>query len=344
MIYDKYLITGATGFLGNNLIKNILARNTDDDFGVYPEIRALVLPGDPLSKYLPKEVSIVYGRVDDGPSLSEFFRGNLNRACLIHCASIVSIASKNTDILRKVNVNGTKNILNRALEAGIQKTIYVSSVHAIPELPIGEQISECNDFSPENVIGHYAKTKAEATSYAIHMAKVGLDVSIVHPSGIIGPNDIRTGNITNAISSYINGKLKCSVSGGYDFVDVRDVANGIIACSQKGEKGECYILSNSFYSIDEILSSVQSISGGKKIACKLSHPLIRMIAPFCELASRTNKKPMFLTPYSAYTLRSNANFSHKRASQKLNYKPRSISETLPEMVSWIKTKRQTLDV
>ena len=97
------------------------------------------------------------------------------------------------------------------------------------------------------MIGPYAKTKAEATQAVLEAVKQGLNAVVVHPSGIIGPYDNGNNHIVKLAKDYISGKLLAGVIGGYDFVDVRDVAKGCIAAVDKGEVGECYILSNRFY-------------------------------------------------------------------------------------------------
>src|SRR5699024_9363621 len=110
----------------------------------------------------------------------------------------------------------------------------------------GKIMSEISEFSPEKVSGWYAKSKAKATALVLDAAKKGLNASVIHPSGIIGPGDIAMGSTTSMLISYCEGKLPVSVKGGYDFVDVRDVADGVIACCEKGERGQCYILSGEY--------------------------------------------------------------------------------------------------
>ena len=121
-----------------------------------------------------------------------------------------------------------------------------SSVHAIPEKPKGCIITEDCEFSPGLVDGDYAKSKATATELVFDAAKRGLNASIVFPSGIIGPGDIQGGSFTSMAKSFLSGKLPFAVRGGYDFVDVRDVAKGILACSESGEPGKGYILSGHY--------------------------------------------------------------------------------------------------
>lgn len=330
-MYGKYLVTGGTGFLGSHVVAELLKRKCS--------VRVLVMPGDAYEKYLPDGTEKTYGRVDDDTTLDGFFSGDLSDTCVIHCAGIVTIASKRDERLWKVNVIGTKNILDRCMKAKAAKVIYVSSVHAIPENENGTPISEHNEFSPDAVIGQYAKSKASATAYALFMAEKGLPVSIVHPSGIIGLGDRMAGNITSVILSYCRGKLPCGVSGGYDFVDVRDAADGIISCADKGADGGCYILSGHYIGVNGILNILREITGGKKLPFSVSPRIVKLIAPIYEKISVSRGQRLFLTPYSVYTLMSNGHFSHEKASSELSYNPRDIKESLADIVEWLKDNK-----
>ena len=220
-MFDKYLVTGATGFLGRAVVKELVRREA--------QVNALVLHNDPYIDFLPKEVHTVIGDVCDKSSLVDFFADADNRTCVIHCAGIVSVASRPGPKLYQLNVGGTWRILNQCMERNVGRLIYVSSVHAIPEKSKGCIITEDCEFSPGLVDGDYAKSKATATELVFEAAERGLNASIVFPSGIIGPGDIQGGSFTSMAKFFLAGKLPFAVRGGYDFVDVRDVARGILA-------------------------------------------------------------------------------------------------------------------
>ena len=141
---------------------------------------------------------------------------------------------------------------------GVRRMVYVSSVHAIAQDPNGGVLRETTFFSPDAVVGSYAKTKAEATRDVLDAAAAGLDAVVVHPSGILGPYDKSGGNhLVQVIRDFMTGKLPACVRGGYDMVDVRDVAWGCIAAALNGRKGECYILSNRRCDISDMLEMVR---------------------------------------------------------------------------------------
>ena len=326
-MFDKYLVTGATGFLGRVVAEELVRRKA--------QVHALVLHDDPYTDLLPKEVRTVIGDVCDKSSLSDFFADADSRTCVIHCAGIVSVASRPGPRLYQVNVGGTWKVLRQCMEHDVGKMVYVSSVHAIPEKPKGCIISEDCEFSPGLVDGDYAKSKAAATELVFDAAERGLNASIVFPSGIIGPGDLQGGSFTSMAKSFLSGKLPFAVRGGYDFVDVRDVANGFLACSESGEPGKGYILSGCYVTIRRMLQLVGKATKLKYRSICLPLGLARLAAPYYERRSLRERKPLFFTPYSVSVLASNGQFSHAAASERFAYRPRPIEETLGDMTAWL---------
>ena len=221
------------------------------------------------------------------------------------------------------------------LSYGVKRLVYTSSVHAIPELPEGEVIREADHFEAADVVGLYAKSKARATQIVLDSVQRGLDAVIVHPSGIIGPNDYGKGHLTQLVVDYVNGKLGACVKGGYDFVDVRDVADGIVRAVDRGRCGECYILANRYYSVQELLGQLQQVGNLKKIRCVLPKWFVNMVAPMAELYYKMRRTSPLFTRYSMHTLFSNANFSHEKADRELGYTTRSLKETLRDTVAFL---------
>ncbi|NLI70409.1 MAG: NAD-dependent epimerase/dehydratase family protein [Firmicutes bacterium] len=326
---DKlYLVTGSAGHLGSVVTRYLTEAGK--------AVRALVLPGE---KDIPEKAEIFSGDVLDKDGIRPCFRNLDGRdLVVIHCAGIVSIASRFIQAVYDVNVTGTRNIVDLCRDHDVSKLVYVSTVHAIPEKPAGTVITEITDFSPDAVVGHYAKTKAEATSYVLDAARQGLNACVVYPSGIAGPYDHGRGHITTLVIDYYKRRLTSGIDGGYDFVDVRDVANGIIATCDRGRRGEGYILSNRFFKVREILTMLHEITGKSKIKSYLPLWFINAVAPLAELYYRILRQPPLFTPYSIYTLNSNALFSHRKASEELGYTTRDMRETLADTVDWLKEK------
>ena len=335
-MFDKYLVTGATGFLGRAVAEELVRRKA--------QVHALVLHDDPYTDLLPKEVRTVIGDVCDKSSLSDFFADADSRTCVIHCAGIVSVASRPGPRLYQVNVGGTWKVLRQCMEHDVGKMVYVSSVHAIPEKSKGCIISEDCEFSPGLVDGDYAKSKATATELVFDAAKRGLNASIVFPSGIIGPGDIQGGSFTSMAKSFLRGKLPFAVRGGYDFVDVRDVAKGILDCSENGEPGKGYILSGHYVTIRKMLQLVGKTAKRRYRPICLPLGLAKLAAPYYEHRSLKKRKPLFFTPYSVAVLASNGQFSHAAASECFAYHPRPVKDTLRDMTAWLLEQRRKDEV
>ena len=331
-MFDKSLITGATGVLGRAVAAELVRHDA--------QVRALVLHNDPYISLLPKEVRTVAGDVCDKSSLTDFFADADSRTCVIHCAGIISVASRPGPKLYQVNVGGTWRILRQCMEHDVGRFIYVSSVHAIPEKPEDCVITESADFSPGLVDGDYAKSKAAATELVFDAAERGLNAGIVFPSGIIGPGDVQGGSFTSMVRSFLAGRLPFAVRGGYDFVDVRDVAKGILACSESGEPGKGYILSGHYITIRKMLQLVGKAAKLKYRPVCLPLGLARLAAPYCERRSLKDRKPLFFTPYSVAVLASNGQFSHAAASERFAYQPRPMEETLRDMAVWLMARKE----
>lgn len=323
-----YIITGACGHLGNTIVRTLVKREQT-------EIRGLIMPREEAEAIPYPQVRYFTGDVRDKASLRPLFEDTGDaEVYVIHTAGIVDISDTVSTLLYDVNVNGTGNIVELCMEYSVRRLLHVSSVHAIPEGDADMVLSEINQFSPENVEGGYAKTKAQATQVVLDAVARGLDAVVVHPSGILGPYDRSGNHLVQLVSDYIRGKLPACVRGGYDFVDVRDVADGCLRALDRGRRGECYILSNRHYAIKDVLKMVRRVSGGRRLPV-LPIWMARATLPFIHLhAKRKRERPLY-TKYSLYTLNSNDKFSHNKATKELGYTPRDLYYTIRDTVSWL---------
>ena len=333
-MFQKYLVTGASGFLGRAVIAELKKKNAS--------VRALVLKNDPLTEKLPRDISVIFGDVCDDETLTRFFYGADDKTCVIHCAGIVSVKSVPDDSIYKVNAGGTANILRHCEKNKVGKLVYVSSVHAIPEKKKGTRITETAAFSPSLVKGHYGKSKAIATNLVFEAAKRGLNASVVFPSGIIGPEDYGQGSITYMLLSFLEGKLRLAVNGAYDFADVRDVAAGTVACAELGKRGHGYILSGEYATIREILDAAKDALQIKRRVLFLPLCLAKIIAPIYEKISLKKKRSLYFTPYSVSVLGSNGLFCKDTAEKELGYSPRPLKTSVRDAVLWLNKNRDKL--
>ncbi len=324
-----YIVTGANGHLGGTIIRMLKRQKA--------AVRGLILPGEAARN--EDDVQYCTGDIRKKENLRALFeQAKGHETIVIHTAGLIDISEQVTEKMYDVNVNGTKNIISLCREYGVKRLVYVSSVHAIPEKDHLSVLKEVDRFSPDWVVGGYAKTKAEATQAVLNAVKDGLDAVIVHPSGILGPYDNSANHLVQMVKDYINGKLPACVRGGYDFVDVRDVAQGCLAAAEKGKAGECYILSNRHYEVKEVLGMAKAVSGGRRLPV-LPIWMAKAAAPVMGWVSKARKERPLYTKYSLYTLSSNDRFDHNKATAELGYCPRDLCQTIRDTVAWLFRKQ-----
>ena len=328
-----YLLTGAAGFLGSNICMQLLEKGC--------KVRALVLPNDKSVKFIPEQVEVVLGDLTDAPSLEPFF--TVPEGCtsvVIHCASMVTVNLNYSEKLMAVNVGGTRNIITKVLNhPECEKMVYVSSTGAIPEQPHGTPITEVSKFTPcdpKKVVGAYSQSKATATQMVQDAIQVmGLKACVVHPSGILGPNDHAIGETTNTLLQIIKGEMPMGMQGSFNLCDVRDLAAGTIAAVDKGRIGECYILANKTVTLKEMCDMLHAECNAKKIKFYLPLDLADKIAAGLEKqAEKTGKMPL-MTTFSVYNLARNNEFDCTKAKTELGYTTRSYEETIHDEVQWM---------
>jgi dihydroflavonol-4-reductase len=317
-----WLVTGATGHIGNVLVRRLLARGE--------KVRALILPRESRAPLNGLDVDAVEGDVLDLDVVFKSLRGIRG---IFHLAGIISIMPGNDPIVRRVNVEGTKNLLKAAYEAGIQRFVYTSSIHAIRRAEKG-MIDETLPYDPNNHYGEYDRSKAEATLEVQQAAHAGLEAVIACPTGVIGPYDFRDSMMGSVIRSAAEQKPTLYVDGAYDFVDVRDVADGLIAASEKGKRGESYILSGQRITVRYLLETVREITGRHFFQMKVPFNLAKFAARFTPFYYRLAKSTPRFTPYSLEVLQSNSHISHAKATRELGYRPRPLTESIADAVQW----------
>ena len=322
-------VTGATGHLGNVLIRELLEKGE--------KIRALILPHEKVDSLSGLAIEKVPGDVCNPYSLEKAFE---DAKIVFHCAGVISILPGKWKWLYRVNVQGTKNVIDACIKKKVKRLIYTSSIHALAELPQGELIDESTSFNPDQVLGDYSKSKALATLEVLKGIKQGLDAVIICPSGIIGPYDYRLSEMGRLVLNYSQGKIKAYIDGTYDFVDVRDVAKGHILASEKGKKGECYILSGNQIKVYELFQILEKLSGIKAPAFKMPYQLAKIAAFFNVLFCTIVKNQPLFTPFSIKVLKSNSLISNRKAVNELGYSSRSLNKSISDTFQWFKEREE----
>lgn len=317
------LVTGATGHIGNVVVRELLVRGQ--------KVRAMAMPGENLKALEGLNVEIVEANILDPQSLQKVFKGV---SMVYHLAGMISIMPGEYETMRRVNVDGTKNVIAAALKAHVKRLVYTSSIHALRRIPEGTVVDESVDFDPDNCMGDYDRTKAAASLAVLEAVKHGLDAVIVCPTGVIGPYDYRKSELGSLLLEWTRHTPHFLTEGAYDFVDVRDVARGHILAGERGRKGEIYILSGERLDLVELHGMVNDttgrLAGFLKIPIRLARAAAKLAPSFYRML---NKKPQF-TPYSIETIQSNSHFSNQKAQKELGYHPRSLKQTVEDTIHW----------
>ena len=328
-----YLVTGATGFLGSSVCRQLIERGES--------VRTFSLPNDKAVKFIPREAEVVTGDLCNAESLEHFFTvPEGTESVVIHCASMVSVDPVYNQRLMDINVGGTKNIIDKCLQhKECRKLVYVGSTGAIPELPKGLKIKEIDRFDPDQVVGCYSQSKAMAAQAVFDVVREkGLNACIVHPSGILGPGDYAIGETTGSIIQLLTGSMPVGIQGSFNLCDVRDLAYGCIMAADKGKKGESYILGNKEVTLKELSRILTKVSGCKRLNFFLPLRFAYFFAKILEKrAAKSGKKPL-LTTFSVYNLDRNNTFDYTKAVNELGYRTRSYEETLHDEVVWLKSE------
>jgi dihydroflavonol-4-reductase len=317
------VVTGATGHVGNVLVRELLRRGQS--------VRAVVHPAETIEAIAGLDVEVVRADVRRYDSLAPALAG---ADLVYHLAGIITISSGQARLLEEVNVGGARNVARACLEAGVRRVVYTSSVHALEVPPPGVPLCETTEFRPEALDGDYARSKARASIEIRESVERGLDAVMVFPSGIIGPYDFRLSEMGHLFADFARGRLKAYVDGAYDFVDVRDVVAGLMLAAERGRRGEGYILSGERVSVKGLLALLEQVTGVRSRARRLPVRLARFAAWFAPAYYRLRRaKPRF-TSYSLRVLASNCLMSSAKAARELGYAPRPLAETVRDSMEW----------
>ena len=315
-------VTGASGHIGINLLPRLI----DNGY----KVRVLVHKNS--KAFTGFDVTPIQGDILNKDSLIECIDG---AEIVIHLAGKVTIDKKCDEAL-KVNVEGTRNLLEASMELSVRKFIYFSSITSMSVFPLNEVFDENRKLDLENPFD-YDRSKALAEQLVSEAATKGLQTIILNPTAVIGPNDYVPSRLGKAVIQYYKGKIPALLDTGYDFVDVRDIAQATLGALKVKGEGQRYILSGNWESLREFGNAIHKQGGSKPPGMKVPFWLARFGAGFLNYFSTGNGDDKLFTKASLETLEhSHKNISNKRAVQDLNFKPMDFNQTISDTVEWFK--------
>ena len=317
----KAAITGATGHVGVNLARALLAHGH--------HVRALVRSDVHGLEGL--DVERVPGDVRDAASLSKAFRGV---EVVFHVAARISIIGADRRQVAEANIDGTRNVIAACRETGVRRLVHFSSIEALDARPLDAPLDEDRPFVDGTTGSPYAVTKVHGEGEVRRAIEDGMDAVILNPTAIVGPFDFKPSFLGKAVMALGKGSYPMLVDGGFDWVDVRDVAEAAVAASERAPRGGRYIIGGRWASMAELAALACNVTGARPPKLMCPYGLAMAFAPvstgFCLLTGMT---PLFTT-YSLRVLKGNRNISHERASRAFGYSPRDLQETLRDTIGW----------
>jgi dihydroflavonol-4-reductase len=327
-------VTGASGHLGNNVVRALLEHNCT--------VRALVHQNTQGINNLP--VERVMADVLDLPSLQSAFDGV---DTVIHLAGRISITSFDRQKVEAINITGVKNMIAACLSADVKRVVHVSSIHAHKQEPLYQELNETRALVDQSCTTIYDNSKAQGELIVRQAIQNGLNAIIINPTGIIGPYDFEPSHFGAALLAFAQGNVPLGIGGGFNWVDARDVAEGILRAAKSAPSGEKYLLSGHWVAMRDMASYVCSIVGNKSPLIVFPLWSAACIAPLMTVFDRVARRRPLFTSAAVRALNSNRVISHAKASWDFGYQPRPIIETLTDTLTWfrenglLKTKKVT---
>ena len=275
----KILVTGATGFIGSSLVRR-LASGDDQVFILVRKSSDLTPLADVLAK-----VNLVYGDITDRASLDTALKGI---DLVYHSAGLTYMGDKKNSLLFKINVDGTRNILQASLSAGVKRFVHVSSITAVGIAFDKKPVNESVIWNFESISLEYARTKHLSEVEVAEAIKKGLDCVIVNPAFVFGAGDINF-NAGRIIKDIYNRRLPFYPLGGICVVDVEIVSQAIISAMERGKTGERYILGGENVSYKQLADTISRITGAPRVNFPLPFWTAKILKSGLDLYKNKNR-------------------------------------------------------
>ncbi len=316
-------VTGASGHLGNVVCRLLIDKGY--------KVKAMYNSRKDSLSELPLE--LIQGDVLNKADLEKLIDG-----CdtVIHSAAIISINGDPDGLVHRTNTEGPKNVLEVSRSKGVKRIIHISSVHAVMEEPMETSFDETRPYKTSEGFA-YDFSKSTGEQYMLkESAKMNPEIVVIRPSCIIGPYDFKTSEFGKALVQFYQRKIPVMPKGGYNFVDVRDVAQSVINAIEKGKNGEVYLVTGKYKSMQELAATITKVTGVKTPKSMLSFSMLKSFLPFIKIYSKvTQTKPLF-TIESITALRyGHPLMDNSKAINQLGHNCRPFEESIQDFYNWL---------
>ena len=322
------LVTGATGFVGSAVARQLVARGA--------AVRVLARPGSDRRNVADLDVEVAEGDLRDRASLDRALAGC---RALFHVAADYRLWVPRPEEIYEANVAGTRRLMEAAGEAGVERIVYTSSVATLGLTRDGTPADEDTPVTLADMIGHYKRSKFQAEEAVKALVReAGLPAVIVNPSTPVGPRDIKPTPTGRMIFQAAAGKMPAFVDTGLNIVHVDDVAAGHMLAYDKGEVGERYVLGGENMALRDILGEIARICGRRPPRMRIPHDLVLPIAYAAEAWARlAGGGEPFATVDGVRMAKKRMFFSSAKAERQLGYRARPAAEALSDAIGWFRT-------
>jgi dihydroflavonol-4-reductase len=318
----KIGVTGASGHVGSNLCRMLINQGY--------QVKALI--HNSTKGLTGLNMDFIKGDVTCESDLV-----NLCSGCdaVFHLAAYISIW-KTDPLCKKINVESCIKLIRAARTTGLKKIIHFSSIHAFRQIPLDAELNETRELSINSAVS-YDQSKALGQRIMMEASSKDLEIIVINPTAVFGPNDFKPSLLGNALIRFYKGQNPVLIPGGYNWVDVRDVCATAIKALKYGIGGECYLLGGSWQNLITLSRTIENLGGHKAPGLELPMWVVKLGAPLFNLRSFVTHKAPLYTAVSLETLKnSHRNISCEKAASVLGYTARPFSETLTDTLTWFR--------
>ena len=278
------------------------------------------------------EVELIDGDITNKESLGPAFHGV---DVVFHTAALINLDRRYKDLIKLVNVEGTRNVCEAAMKANVKKLVHFSSVDAFYRFPIDEPLYEDRKLIDDANAMPYDLSKADGHKIVLDYASKGLNASILHPTSIVGPNDFKPGIPMQALVDMANGKRKLMPNWGYNFVDVRDLSKTAVSAVSNGRSGQNYLVGGEYCMYLKIGEFMSEQLGRRTVIASIPDFFTYLALPFEYIKSLIKREPRVITLDSIHTAQTGNYFIPSTlAREELGHISRPIKETIYDTVEF----------